>query len=311
MHMKTPQVIAIVGPTAVGKSEVAQLVARNVSGEVVSIDAFQIYRGMDIGTAKVPEDERLVPHHLIDIASIDEEYSVALFQRHARSVIDRLVNCGKVPVLAGGSGLYLDAVIDEMHFPEGSLDSPSRKRYEKLLEEKGPDSLLSELAERDSEAACLIEPHNAKRIIRALEMLDKGIPYSAQHRGLRKHEPHYKASIFALTMPRDELYRRINNRVDDMFEKGLIKEVAALKEEGLTESITAVQAIGYKEVLAHLEGKLSLEEAKEQTKTRSRHYAKRQLSWIARDGRATSIDVSDKTPSEAAAIIGESYGDHG
>lgn len=307
--MTKPKVIAIVGPTAVGKSEVAQIVAETVSGEVVSIDAFQIYRGMDIGTAKVPEEERRVPHHLIDIASIGEEYSVALFQQRARSVIDGLLENDSTPVLAGGSGLYLDAVIDEMNFPEGSLQSSSRKRYEKLLEEKGPSVLFSELIERDPGASNLIEPHNTKRIIRALEVLDKGILYSDQHKGLKQHKPHYSASIFALTMPREELYTRINHRVDVMFKNGLIDEVAALKAEGLAEGITATQAIGYKEVFAYLEGDLNLEDAKEQTKTRSRHYAKRQLSWIARDGRAIPIDMSDKTPESAAASIVESYRD--
>lgn len=298
-----PHPIVIVGPTSVGKSEVAQIVAEKIGGEVVSIDAFQVYKGMDIGTAKVPEMEQRVPHHLINIADIDEEYSAALFQKRARATIDELLNRHAVPVLAGGSGLYLDAVIDEMNFPEGSLQSASRKRYEELLGNEGKDALFELLVERDPDAAWLIDAHNTKRVIRALEMLDKGTPYSDQHRGLKKHEPHYEVSFFALTMPRDKLYSRINKRVDAMFEAGLVDEVAALKKMGLAESLTARQAIGYKEVLAYLEGEMDLEKAKEQTKKRSRHYAKRQLSWIVRDGRATSIDMSHKTPEKAATII--------
>ncbi len=325
--------IAIVGPTAVGKSEVAQYIAEKTSGEIVSIDAFQIYRGMEIGTAKVPLAKRRVKHYLLDIASPLEEYSVARFQREARSTIDSLFEKDTLPVLVGGSGLYLDAVIDEMDFPKGEIKSPTRQKYEDMLRrsveantestaenarekkeikiaedakearEKAAEELHQLLFEKDPEAANLIDPHNVKRTIRALEMIEEGRSYSAQHAGLKTRKPHYDTAIYALTLPRKELYEKINARVDAMFAEGFLDEVKRLIEEGLKDSLTAQQAIGYKEALAFFDGYCSLEEAKDEMKKRSRHYAKRQLSWIKRDGRATHLDVSNQTPEEIAEKI--------
>lgn len=295
--------LAIVGPTAVGKSEVAQNIAEKISGEIVSIDAFQIYKGMDIGTAKVRATERRIKHHLIDIVSLLEDYSVARFQKDARRVIDSLMAEEKMPVLVGGSGLYLDAVIDEMCFPKGEIQGEIRQKYERLLERDGLEALHEILLAKDVDAAGLIDPHNSKRIIRALEMIEAGELYSQQHSGLKERRPHYRTALFALTLPREELYERINARVDDMFEAGFLDEVANLKKAGLEGSLTAKQAIGYKEALFYLNGQLSLDDAKAEMKKRSRHYAKRQLSWIKRDGRAQIIDVSGTSSQEIAKKI--------
>lgn len=303
MSAHAPSLIGIVGPTAVGKSEVAQIVAEKTGGEVVSVDAFQIYRGMDIGTAKLAHTERRVPHHMLDIAEISEEYSVARFQTAARTAIDQLRLNGKTPVLAGGSGLYLDAVIDEMDFPKGQLDSKARTKYVHYLEEYGAEKLYQLLCEKDPEAAELINPHNTKRIIRALEMIDQGTLYSAQHKGLTKRKPHYEIRLFALTLPRETLYQRINERVDAMMERGLLEEVATLQEQGLAQTTIAKQAIGYAELLDYLNGTRDLPSALEAIKKRSRHYAKRQLSWIKRDGRAQELDMSTFTPEDAANAI--------
>lgn len=325
--------IAIVGPTAVGKSEVAQHIAEKISGEIVSIDAFQIYRGMDIGTAKVPTSKRRVKHHLLDITSPAEEYSVARFQKEARSTINSLLEKETFPVLVGGSGLYLDAVIDEMDFPKGEIKSATRQKYKEILRrsvearsesfaenanekaaieitaavkaarEKAAEELYQLLLEKDPEAGSLIDPHNVKRTIRALEMIEEGRSYSAQHAGLKTRKPHYDTAIFALILPREELYEKINARVEAMFAEGFLDEVKRLKEEGLKYCLTAREAIGYKEALAYLDGHCSIEDAKEEMKKRSRHYAKRQLSWIKRDGRATSLDVSNQVPEEIAEKI--------
>ena len=304
-----PRVIAIVGPTASGKSDLADRVAVRLGSSVVSVDSMQVYRGMDIGTAKTPVGERNAPLLMVDVAEVGEDYSVRRFQSEARSCVDGLLGDGKVPILCGGTGLYLDAVIDEMDFPEGETNGPTRSRYEDYAERHGSAALYDVLRSRDPASAELIHPNNVRRVARALEMLDGGTSYAKKHSGLRRHEPHYDALIFGIRRPREELYRRIDSRVELMFDFGLVDEVRGLCDRGLRESTTAGQAIGYKEVLAYLDGKCSLEDCVESVKAHSRHYAKRQLSWLRRDGRTRWIDLDAETIDDAVDEVVSAYQD--
>lgn len=303
-------VVCVVGPTASGKSAVAELVAERLGGPVVSVDAMQVYRGMDVGTAKTPAADRRAPLLMVDVVDPLEDYSVRLFQRDARACVDDALRRGVTPVLAGGTGLYLDAVIDEMEFPSGERGTASRERYEALAAERGAERLHALLAERDPESAALIHPNNVRRVVRALEMLDDGVSYARHHEGLHRRAPHYDARIWGLTMSRERLYARIDERVDRMVSQGLVEEVARLARRGLTPGTTAGQAIGYKEVLAALAGETTLDEAVELVKLRSRRYAKRQLSWLRRDGRVRWVDLDEVTPEGAAqAIVSELGGE--
>lgn len=285
-------VICVVGPTASGKSAFSERVALRLGGEVVSIDAMQVYCGMDIGTAKTPKGERSCPLHMVDVVDVCEDYSVAMFQQDARSCIDSLCERDVTPILCGGTGLYLDAVIDEMSFPKGANRSDARERYEAIARDQGVGALHSLLEERDPTSARLIHPNNVRRVVRALELLDEGISYAQHHKGLKKRAPYYEAHIWGIDIPREVLYARIERRVERMFEEGLVDEVASLATRGLRESQTASQAIGYKEVLAYLDGDVSLDEAQHAVTRNTKRYAKRQLSWLRRDGRVTWIPFS-------------------
>ena len=293
------RVVCIVGPTASGKSALADLVALELGSPVISVDAMQVYRGMDVGTAKTPVSERPVPLLMVDVADPGEDYSVRLFRDEARRRVDEVLASGRVPVLCGGTGLYLNAVIDEMEFPSGERGDGRRERYERLAAELGPEGLHALLAERDPESAEIIHPNNARRVVRALEMLDEGSSYARHHEGLHRRGAHYDALIWGLTMGRERLYARIDARVDKMMEDGLLDEVRGLAARGLTTDSTAGQAIGYKELLEALDGRSSVEDAVELIKRRSRRYAKRQLSWFRHDGRLRWIDLDDMTLEEA------------
>lgn len=296
-------VVCIVGPTASGKSSLAERLAVTLGSAVVSVDAMQVYRGMDIGTAKTPVDERACELMMVDVCDVGDDYSVRLFQRDARACVDALLAEGRTPVLCGGTGLYLDAVIDEMDFPAGQTGSEARERYEAIARDEGALALHELLRGRDPKSAELIHPNNVRRVVRALEMLDEGVSYAAKHEGLRARRPHYDALLFGITMDRERLYKRIDARVDAMVEAGLVDEVRALAEGGLAETLTAMQAIGYKEVVAYLDGALTLDEAIDEVKRRSRRYAKRQLSWLRRDGRVRWLDYDRLDEDEAARIV--------
>lgn len=296
-------VVCIVGPTASGKSSLAELVALELGSDVISVDAMQVYRGMDVGTAKTPVSERRVPLAMVDVADVDEDFSVALFQRMARGLVDEWLSGGRVPVLCGGTGLYLDSVIDEMDFPAGDTRGEGRLRYERLAAEGGALALWDELRERDPRSAAEIHPNNVRRVARALEMLDEGTSYAEKHEGLRRRAPHYDARIWGLTMERHRLYERIDRRVDEMFAQGLVDEVRELVARGLRRDTTAGQAIGYKEVLDLLDGAVDEFEAVELVKRRTRRYAKRQLSWLRRDGRVRWVDLDHLGAEEACDLI--------
>lgn len=302
------QVIAISGPTASGKSALADEVALRIGTDVISADAMQVYRGMDIGTAKTPMAERAVPLQLVDIVDPDQAYSAALYQRDARDLIDNHIEKGKLAILCGGTGLYIQAALEDMRFPQGEVDDARRTRYNDMAESLGAAGIYQLLVERDPLSAEQIHPNNVRRVIRALEMADEGVSYAQQRSGFAQPTPVYSSLTFALTMDRGALYERIDRRVDAMMDQGLVDEVSALIEHGMSDALTSRQAIGYKEIIDALSGLTSMEEAVALIKQRSRRYAKRQLSWCRRDPRTIWIDMDAYSLDQAARFIVERMG---
>jgi tRNA dimethylallyltransferase len=275
-------VVSVVGATAAGKSDLAVAIARELGGEVINTDSMQLYRGMDIGTAKLTPAERGgIPHHLLDIWEVTETASVAEYQRLARAEIDRLLAAGRPPVLVGGSGLYVRAAIDEMEFP--GTDPAVRARLEAEAEQVGPAVLHARLAEQDPAAAAAILPSNGRRIVRALEVIElTGRPFTAS---LPSNTAVYPAVQIGVELPRPELDERITLRVDRMWQAGLLDEVRALEARGLREGLTAGRALGYQQVLAHFSGECTEEEARAETVRATKRFARRQESWFRRDDR--------------------------
>jgi len=286
--MSLPPVVAVVGPTATGKTALAVELARRLGGEVINADSMQLYRGMDIGTAKPDITERGgVPHHLLDLWHVREPASVAEYRDLARAEIDRLRAAGTVPLLVGGSGLYVRAVLDELDFP--GTDAALRARLEQELAEVGPAALHDRLAQRDPAAAAAVLPSNGRRIVRALEVIElTGGPFRAQ---LPEPQPHYPAVLVGLDREPAELDERIAFRVDRMWAAGFVDEVAALADEGLREGPTASRALGYAQVLAQFDGTLSADEARERTVGTTRRFVRRQRSWFRRDAATTWFDA--------------------
>jgi tRNA dimethylallyltransferase len=292
--------VAIVGPTAAGKSDVALELAQLIGGEIVNADAFQVYRGMDIGTAKVPPAERRgIPHHLLDILEVTEELSVAQYQDDGRAVLGELAGRGVPAVVVGGSGLYVRALLDDLRFP-GS-DPQVRARWETMLAEVGPERLHVILAARDPEAAAHILPTNGRRIVRALEVGEiTGEPFTAQ---LPADGPELVAhTSIGLDLPRDVLDQRIRDRVRRMFDDGLVDEVTGLLARGLRDGRTASRALGYPQVIALLDGRLDPAEAEEDIVLGTRRFARRQQRWFHRDPRTVWLDAMAPGPSTASSI---------
>jgi len=300
-------VLAVMGPTASGKTALAEALARRIGGEVVSADSMQVYRGMDIGTAKPPLAERTVPYHCLDLVEPGESYSAARYQADARYAIDDILTRGLTPVVAGGTGLYVRAALDDLTFPYGDTDAEPRRRYETLAEELGPEGLHELLAERDPASAALIHPNNVRRTVRALEMHDEGVSYAEQAAGFSRRKSEYPTLFLGLDIERDELYERIDERVDGMLAKGLVDEVRVLLERGYGDAMTATQAIGYKELVGVVEGRAELGKAAEEIKRATRRYAKRQLTWFRADPRIVWLDVTRssavRTLSEALELV--------
>ena len=304
----TQCVVAILGPTASGKSDLAQLVAMELGGEVVSADSMQVYKGMDIGTAKICPDELLVPHHLIDILEPGQPFSAQLFQRLSRSCFEDISSRGKVPVLCGGTGLYVQSALEDMRFPKGSqTENPVRLKYELLAKEYGSQYVWDILHDIDSQSAALIHPNNVRRTIRALEMHEQGISYASQVDGM-KCLPEVVPSIrFGLVRDPKLLAERIERRVDLMFERGLVAEVECLLSGGFRNALTAPQAIGYKEVVAALDDEIEMSEAVDLIKTATRRYAKRQRTWLRRDSRLIPLDADGADKDSLVKTIVETY----
>jgi len=300
----TPHPIAIVGPTAVGKSAVAEQVAYRIDGEIIDADSMQVYRGMDIGTAKTAPADRLVPHHCLDLTEPGTPYSAALFQRDARAAIDSVAARGHIPVIVGGTGLYVRAALDEFSFPEGERTNETRRLLEERAERIGSQALHAELAALDPASAALVHPNNVRRTIRALEMRSSGTSYAQQASGFTRREAHYPgARLIGLTMERSRLYARIDARVDAMLAEGLLGEVARLLEAGYRHALTATQAIGYKELVPVLERRSTLEAAADEIKRASRRYAKRQLTWFRADPRVIWVDVTEMSAEGATRAV--------
>lgn len=297
----TTRVLVVVGPTAVGKSALAEELCVRLGGEVVSADSMQVYRGMDIGTAKTPCELRRVPHHCIDVVEPGESFSAAMFQDCARTAIADVSARGVLPVVCGGTGLYVRAAVDAFDFaPGGQASNPSRATYEIFAAEHGAEEVYALLEERDPDSAALIHRNNTRRIVRALEMLDEGVSYADQRAGFAVRESVYHTRLIGLTMNREQLYRRIDDRVQAMIDGGLLAEVEKLLEFGFRDALTASQAIGYKELVPVVEGEADLERAIADIAQASRRYAKRQLTWFNADPRITWIDVTERTLSQTA-----------
>lgn len=277
-----PRVIAVVGPTASGKSDLGIALAQALGGEVVNADSMQVYRGMDVGTAKLAPSERGgVPHHLLDVWDVSTTVSVAEYQRLARAVVDDLRARGTTPVLVGGSGLYVRAVLDDLAFP--GTDPEVRARLEAELDEVGAGELHRRLAALDPAAAASILPSNGRRVVRALEVVEiTGGPFTAT---LPEHTDVYPHVQIGLDVPRAELDVRIDQRVERMWAGGLVEEVRRLLDAGLREGRTASRALGYAQVIAYLDGAISEDEAFEQTQRATRRFARRQDTWFRRDPR--------------------------
>ncbi len=304
MTLSDLRVIAVVGPTAVGKTELSENLALALNGEIVSADSMQLYRGLNVGTAKPQTDSRRVPYHCLDLIEPGEPFSAAIFQNVARTAITEIGSRGKVPIVAGGTGLYVRAALDTMDFPPGDQRaSDSRGHYEEQALLGGTEQVYQLLLERDPSSADLIHPNNVRRVVRALEMLDEGVSYAQQHAGFARRESIYDVAWIGLTMDRPALYERINRRVDTMIEQGLLTEVELLMREGFREALTAAQAIGYKELVPVVEGRADLGTAIAAIKQASRRYAKRQLTWFRGDPRIIWIDVTELSTEQATQSV--------
>jgi len=292
-------VVAVVGPTASGKTRLSVELAKAVDGEVVNVDSVQLYRGMDVGSAKATVEERGgVPHHLLDVLDPGEEANVAVFQQQARAAIDDIGSRGRVPILVGGSSLYVRAVLDPLDFP--GTDPHVRARWMRRLDEVGPEALHAELARRDPDAAAAILPTNGRRLVRALEVIElTGRPFVATMPAPVSIYP--EVVMIGLDVPRDVLDARIDERVDRMWADGLVEEVRGLP--GLAGSPTASRALGYQQVLAFLAGETTEDEAREQTKVGTRKFARRQDRMMRKDPRIHWLPFDDPALVERAVSL--------
>ena len=279
------KMIIIAGPTASGKSEAGVRLAGRMNGSIISADSMQVYRGMDIGSAKITKEEMQgIPHELIDVADPHEEWNVVRFQKEAKEAEERIRKSGRLPILVGGTGFYIQALLYDIDFTETRKDFGFRTMLEEKAGREGPESLYRLLQERDPESAAAIHPNNIKRVIRALAFSRETGEKISDHNKEQKSRPAaYDAVYFVLTMDRDRLYRRIDLRVDRMMEEGLLDEVKRLRKEGFTSHDVSMQGLGYKQLLQYLDGEGTLEDAVSQIKLQTRHFAKRQLTWFRRE----------------------------
>lgn len=287
------KLLVLIGPTAVGKTKLSIDLAKRFNGEIISGDSMQIYKGMDIGTAKITSQEMEgIPHHLIDIKSPEEPFSVAEFQELVRDKISEIASRGKLPMIVGGTGLYIQSVIYDYQFSDAPSDSGIRTMLEKVAEEQGNEELYERLKKVDPASAEKIHPNNVRRVIRALEVFQCTGKTMTEYQQDQQPELLYDTCLIGLTMERELLYNRINQRVDIMKEQGLVEEVRALFDSGLREC-QSIQAIGYKELYDYFEGKVSFETAIENLKQNSRRYAKRQLTWFRNKMDVEWFEMSD------------------
>ena len=302
--MKKPLVI-LTGPTAVGKTELSLELAERISGEIVSADSMQVYRRMNIGTAKItPDQMRGIPHHLIDILEPEESFNVTMFVDLAKQAIDRICEKGKIPIVTGGTGFYIQALLYDVEFGHHEESETYRKKLTQIASEKGPDYLHGMLCEVDREYALSVHANNVKRVIRALEYYQEtGKKLSEHNQSMRERSPRYDASYYVLYHDREHMYERINQRVDIMIDEGLESEVSDLIREGCTEDMQSMQGIGYKEFFPYFAGKCSLEETVEAIKKDTRHFAKRQMTWFRREKDVIWISKENQSDQEILSGI--------
>ena len=283
--MKKKPLIILTGPTAVGKTKASIGLAKAVDGEIISADSMQVYRHMDIGSAKIkPEEMEGIPHHLIDVLEPDDEFHVVKFQQLAKKAMREIWERGHIPIVTGGTGFYIQALLYDIDFDENEKEDACRKELEAYAKEHGAEALHEKLAFVDPASAEMIHPNNIKRVIRALEFYEQtGKRISEHNETQRQRESPYAFAYFVLTDDRAHLYERINRRVDQMIEEGLVNEVQALKDKGYTKQLVSMQGLGYKEILEYLDGNCTLEEAIYTIKRDTRHFAKRQLTWFKRE----------------------------
>ena len=282
--MKKPLII-LTGPTAVGKTKLSIELAKAIGGEIISADSMQIYKGMDIGSAKIKKEEMQgIPHYLIDVLMPDEEFHVVKFQQMAKEAMQEIYAKGKIPIVVGGTGFYIQALLYDIDFTENEGNHAYRQKLELLAQEKGTQFLHDMLRAVDEKAAEDIHANNVKRVIRALEFYEEtGTKISEHNEKERAKESPYSFFYFVLNDDRTKLYERIDRRIDEMIEEGLVEEVRSLKERGFTRDMVSMQGLGYKEILDYLNGVTSLEEAIYILKRDTRHFAKRQITWFKRE----------------------------
>ena len=285
--------IVLTGPTAVGKTSLSIALAKAVDGEIISADSMQVYKYMNIGTAKITEEEKCgIPHFLIDELEPDEEFNVTIFKNKVMGYIEDIKSRGKVPIIVGGTGFYIQSVIYDINFNEYGDDSEVRKKYELMAETIGKSELHKKLALVDREYADSVSENNVKKVVRALTFFEMTGEKLSEHNKRERSSP-FDFAYFVLTMDRKKLYERIDKRVDLMFDMGLVDEVKALMAKGYDKSLVSMQGIGYKEVIDYLNGKTSLEECIDIIKRDTRHFAKRQLTWFKREKVVTYIDKDE------------------
>jgi len=296
------KVLAIVGPTAIGKTAVAIKIAKELDGEIISCDSMQVYRGMDIGTAKPSLRQRSeIRHHLVDVVDVNEEFNVSTYQKMARDAISEISGKSKLPILVGGSGLYMRAVLDDLQFAEGELGSDIRKSYETDNDEEKLE-LWKSLMKRDPESANRIPYQNQRRVTRALEVIESsGELYSKRLMNWENRRSIYNTFLVGLRMKRERLYERIEERVDEMIHMGLLDEVRKISEENDVISVTAGQALGYKELIGFDSGDLG--DVINEIKKRTRHLAKRQMTWFRGDDRINWIEIDEEEEEKIASDI--------
>lgn len=282
--MKKP-LIVLTGPTAAGKTHLSISLAKAVNGEIISADSMQVYKYMDIGSAKIrPEEMQGVKHYLVDELLPEEEFHIVRFQQMAKSAMEEIYAKGKIPILVGGTGFYIQAITKEIDFTQAQQEDGYRQELERAAEEKGKEYLHQMLEKVDPVSAQEIHANNVKRVIRALEFYHQNqSPISAHNQEQKEHETPYDLAYFVLNVPRELLYKRIDDRIDEMMQEGLLEEVKRLKEMGYHRGMVSMQGLGYKELLAYLDGEYPLEEAIRILKRDTRHFAKRQLTWFRRE----------------------------
>lgn len=288
-------IVILTGPTAVGKTEISINLAKKINGEIISCDSIAVYKGMDIGSAKISKDEMGgIPHFLIDELNPDEDFSVFTFKQYATKYIDEIISRGHIPILTGGTGFYIQAVLYDIDFCKNEDDGVIRKELEQIYEEKGEDYLYDMLKEVDPEYAEIVHKNNVKRVIRAIEFYRQtGTKLSEHNSNEMQNVSPYNFAYFVLNDDRQNLYDRINKRVDIMVEQGLFAEVEGLRKKGYDKDLVSMQGIGYKEVLMYLDGEISKDEAIELIKKNTRHFAKRQLTWFRREKEVIMINKNE------------------